>query len=152
VTDCCHSPNPILLDSRNIIEGDIVVEIKWALNSEVDLKRDYLVYAGYAERKSLWSYFSYLMKARKVKNQLKETKGLIGFTARLEFLTKKVVQLAVFEDTAALKEFAHSGQHAHCMETTKSSMKWLKQATWNIAGSAIPPKMDDAINKIQSKN
>jgi hypothetical protein len=152
VTDCCHSPNPILRNARYIIEGVIVVEIKWALNSEVDLKRDYLVYAGYAERKTSWSYFSYLMKARKVQNQLKKAKGFIGFTARLEFFTKKVVQLAVFEDTAALKEFAHAGHHAHCMETTKSSMKWLKQATWNIAGSAIPPKIDDAISRIQSKN
>jgi hypothetical protein len=130
----------------------IVVEIKWTSFSQIDLKRDYLVYAGYAERKSPWSYFTYLMKARKVQNQLKETKGIIGFTARLEFFTKKVVQLAVFEDTAALKEFAHTGQHANCMETTKSSMKWLKQATWYISGSAIPPKMDEAINRIQSKN
>jgi hypothetical protein len=152
VTDSYHSPNSILRDRRYIIEGVIVVEIKWASISEVDLKRDYLVYAGYAERKSLWSYFSYLMKAGKVQNQLKKAKGFIGFTARLEFFSKKVVQLAVFEDTAALKEFAHAGQHAHCMETTKSSMKWLKQATWNISGSAIPPKMDDAINRIQSKN
>jgi hypothetical protein len=135
-----------------IIEGVTVVEIKWKLLSEVGLNRDYLVYAGYAERKSPWSYFSYLIKARKVENQLKKTKGFIGFTARLEFFSKKVVQLAVFENSSALKDFAHSGQHALCMETTKSSMKWLKQATWSIAGSAIPPKIEDAINRTQSKN
>jgi hypothetical protein len=135
-----------------IIEGVTVVEIKWKSLSEIDLKGDYLVYAGYAERKSPWSYFSYLMKARKVENQLKKTKGFIGFTARLEFFTKKVVQLAVFENSSALKEFAHTGQHALCMETTKSSMKWLKQATWNISGSAIPPRIDDAINRTQNKN
>jgi hypothetical protein len=152
VIDCYHSPNSKLSNALYIIEGVNVVEKKWTSLSEVDLKRDYLVYAGYAERKSIWSYFSYLMKAHKVENQLKKTRGFIGFAARLELFSKKVVQLAVFEDSAALKEFAHAGEHALCMETTKSSMKWLKQTTWNIVGSAIPPKIDDAISRTQSKD
>jgi hypothetical protein len=128
-----------------------VVVVKWESFSQVNPERIYLAYAGYAERKSVWSYFSYLMRARKVQKQLNSSKGLIGFTAKLEFLSKKVVQLAVFEDETALKAFAQTGQHALCMKTTKSSMKWLKQAKWSISGSDVPPKINDAVNRIQSK-
>jgi hypothetical protein len=128
-----------------------MVEIKWTPLSEPQHENTYLAYAGYAERKSAWSYIPFLLRSRKIQKQLQTAKGLIGFTARLEFLSKKVVQLAVFNDEAALKQFAHSGQHALCMGQTKSSMKWLKQATWNIAGSEIPPKISEAIKRTSSQ-
>ena len=128
-----------------------MVTVKWATFSEIDPKREYFAYAGYAERNGVWSYFPFLMRARKVQNQLNTTRGLIGFTARLGFLNKEVVQLAVFQDEVALKGFAHSGQHANCMKTTKSSLKFLKQTAWNISGSDLPPKIDEAINRIQNR-
>ncbi len=124
-----------------------MVEIKWTPISEFKPENTYIAYAGYAERKSAMSYFGFLLRARKVQKQLETSKGLIGFTARLELFSKKVIQLAVFEDQAALKQFAHSGQHALCISQTKSTMKWLKQTTWNISGSAIPPKIDEAISR-----
>jgi hypothetical protein len=127
-----------------------MVEIKWTPLSEVKPGNTYFAYAGYAERNSVWSYFPFLLRSRKIQGQLETAEGLIGFTARLDLFSKKVVQLAVFEDEAALKQFAHSGQHAMCMEQTKSSMKWLKQATWAIAGSEIPPKIADAISRIEN--
>ncbi len=128
-----------------------MVTVKWETFSEVDPERGYFAYAGYAERNSMWSYFRFLMRARKVQNQLNTTKGLIGFTARLGFLNKEVVQLAVFQDENALKEFAHSGEHAICMKTTKSDLRFLKQTSWNIAGSDVPPKIDEAVDRIQSQ-
>ncbi len=124
-----------------------MVEIKWTPLSEFKPERTYIAYAGYAERKSVMSYFGFLLRSRKIQTQLETSKGLIGFTARLELFSKKVIQLAVFEDQASLKQFAHAGQHALCMSQTKSTMKWLKQATWNVAGSDIPPKIDEAISR-----
>ncbi len=126
-----------------------MVEIKWTPLSDAKPDSTYLAYAGYAERKSAWSYLPFLMRARKIQTQLENAKGLIGFTAQLEFLSKKVIQLAVFEDKTALMQFAHSGQHAFCMEQTKSTMKWLKQATWSIQGSELPPKLSDAVNRTE---
>jgi len=127
-----------------------MVEIKWTAISEVNPRGNYFAYAGYAERKSAWSYFSYLMRARKVQNQLNRAKGLIGFTAKLGFFNRQVIQLAVFENENALREFAHTGQHALCMEKTKSSLKLIKRTTWNIPGKDVPPKIDDAIRRIEN--
>lgn len=128
-----------------------MVTSAWKTYQDVDQSKTYVVYAAYVERKSSWSYFNYLMRAGKVGKQLNTAKGLVGFTAKLEFFSKKVVQLAVFTDPDALNAFAHSGQHALCAQQTKSTMNWLKNMTWSVSGAELPPKMEDALNRIQTK-
>jgi hypothetical protein len=127
-----------------------MVTVSWQSYKEADPSKTYLAYGALAERKTVWSFFSFLMRARKVQKQLETSRGVVGFTARLEFLSKKVVQLAVFDDENALKEFSQTGQHGLCSKQTKASMLWLKNKTWSILGSEIPPKLEDAINKNQS--
>ena len=126
-------------------------EVKWTSFSEVSPKQDYLAFIEMGERKSVWSYFKFLLRARKVVQQLESAKGIIGLRGRLGFLNREVVMVAVFEDSNALTEFAHSGQHANCMEVTKKDIKGkMKTARWSISGSDIPPKLDDAISRIKS--
>ena len=126
--------------------------VKWELFSEVNPEQDYLAVIEMGERKSVWSYFSFLLRARKVGKQLKNTEGVIGLTGRLGFLNREVVLVAVFENENALTGFAHSGQHANCMEESKHAVKGgFKSAKWNISGSDLPPKLDDAISRIKSK-
>src|SRR5512136_1839008 len=113
-----------------------MVEMKWTPLMEVDPKREYVAFTGIAERKSAWPYFSWLMRARKIAKQLETAKGVIGYTARLEFLSKKGVMVAVFEDEKALTGFAHAGQHEQCMKQLKETAKF-QRAQWNISGSAV---------------
>ncbi len=128
-----------------------MVTISWQQFKEADPSKVYLAYGAYLERKTAWFYFDYLMRARKVQKQLEKANGVVGFTARLEFLSKKAVQVAVFDDENSLKEFAHAGQHALCSKEKKDSMNWRKTATWNISASEIPLKLEDTLNKIQSQ-
>ena len=127
-----------------------MVETKWESSANIDPKHEYIAYAAFGERNSAWSYFSVLMKALKVAKQLKTVKGAIAFTARLGFLSKEMGMIAVFEDEKALMEFAHAGQHAECIEQFKTVAKW-KRTRWSISGADIPLKIDDAINRIQTK-
>ena len=126
-----------------------MVEMKWTQLMEANPKREYVAFSEIAERKSAWPYFSWLMRARKIAKQLETAKGVIGYTARLEFLGKKGVMVAVFEDEKALAGFAHAGQHEQCMKQLKETAKF-QRAKWNISGSAVPLKIDDAINKVQN--
>jgi len=126
-------------------------EYKWTQIEEVSLGSEYIAFTAMGERTSIWSFFSFLMGARAMQKQLAEAKGLIGYQARLEFLGKKVVMLAVFKDEASLNDFAHSGKHAHCMEKTKPALKAeMKYARWRIAGSDVPPKLEDAISRFEN--
>jgi hypothetical protein len=126
-----------------------MVEMKWTLLSEADPKREYIAFSEIAERKSAWPYFSWLMRARKIAKQLETAKGVIGYTARLEFFNKKAVMVAVFEDEQALMGFAHAGQHEQCMKQLKDTAEF-QRAQWIIPGSAIPLKVDEAINRVKN--
>jgi hypothetical protein len=128
-----------------------MVGVSWQSFKDVDPSKTYLAYAAILERKTAWSYFGFLMRFRKVQKQLKTTKGLVGYTASCEFSSRKATQLAVFEDEATLKDFVHSGQHALCSEQAKADMNWIKNATWEILGSEVPPKLEDAINRVQNQ-
>jgi hypothetical protein len=55
-------------------------KVKWTTFTEVNPEREYFAFANVGERKSVWSYFSLLMGARKVAKQLEATKGAIGVT------------------------------------------------------------------------
>lgn len=125
--------------------------MKWTQLSEINPERNYLAAAVYAERLSAWSYFSCFNRALKVQKQLRTTKGIVGFAARLEFLSRNMAQVAVYEDESALKAFAHAGQHANCIGAKESIVKWHKMVTWSILGSEIPPRLDDTIKKVLSQ-
>ena len=125
--------------------------VKWESFSEINPEMDYLAVIEMGERKSVWSYFNFLFRARRVAKQLKNARGVVGVTGRLGFLNREVVLVAVFENDNALNEFAHSGQHATCMVESKNAVKGrFKSAKWNISGSDLPPKLDDAINRIKN--
>ncbi len=127
-----------------------MVEIKWTPVLEADPKREYVAFSEIAESKSAWSYFSWLMRARKIAKQLETAKGVVGYTARLEFFSRKGVMVAVFEEEQALIGFSHAGQHAQCMKQFKNTTTKFQRAQWTISGSAIPLKVDDAVNKVKS--
>ena len=129
-----------------------MVDLKWTSYSEVDPKREYYAVIGMGERKSVLSFFTFVMRARAVQKQAKTAKGLIGNMGRVEFLGKKVINFAVFEDEKAENDFVHTGAHGKCMDTTKSAMKGEgKYARWQISGSGLPPKLEDGIKRIQSE-
>ncbi len=125
-------------------------EYKWTVMGKSSQDREYLAFAELGERKSVWSFFKFVMRARTMTKQMGEAKGMIGYRARLEFLGKKVLMVAVFEDEATLNSFAHTGQHANCMQQTKPDLKeGMKYARWNISGSNIPPTLEEAMTRIQ---
>jgi hypothetical protein len=128
-------------------KSTIMVDIKWTSLKAAEPEQEYLAFAGLTERKSVWTFFSYLMRARKVAGQLNQTNGLIGYTARMEFLGKKLVNLTVWENESDLKDFAHKGQHAVCMEKTKTGLKPTEYVSWRILGSQLPPKIEEAYRR-----
>jgi len=126
-------------------------EVKWTTFSDINPEREYCAFANVGERKSVWTFFSAMMRARKMTQQLKTTKGVIGVTGRLGFLNRGIAIVGVFENEDVLNEFAHSGQHAKCMEETKAMLKVMKTIKWSILGSSLPPTIDDAISRANAK-
>jgi hypothetical protein len=84
-------------------------ETKWTTFSEVNPEREYCAFANVGERKSVWTFFTTAMRARKMAQEMKTTKGIIGLRGRLGFLNREVAIVGVFENEDVLNEFAHSG-------------------------------------------
>ncbi len=127
-----------------------MVTISWKSFSEVNPKSKYLAQASIIERKSIWSFFSFLMQARKVQGQLKTAKGLVGYSMRMEFFGKKGGVLSVWANESALTEFAHTGQHSQAMKKFKPLTESYKVIKWEISGSEVPPKWEEALKKSQN--
>ena len=127
-----------------------MVEISWKSFSKVIPESKYLAQASIIERNVVWSFFSFLMQARKVQGQLKTAKGLVGYSMRMEFLGKKGGVLSVWENESALMEFAHAGQHSQAMKKFKPLVKTYKIIKWEISSSDVPPKWEEALKKSQS--
>jgi len=130
-----------------------LVEIKWTQYGEIDPKREYMAFAQMGELKSSWSLISWGRRGKKVQEQLKTAKGFIGYTMQFGFWNKRGLIAAVFEDEKTLNEFPHTGQHAICFEKSKDDIKGeMKKARWSISGSALPLKIEEAIDRVQKQN
>jgi hypothetical protein len=128
-----------------------MVEISWKSFLEVNPKNKYLAQVSFIERKSVWSFFSFLMQARKVQVQLKTTKGLVGYSMRMEIFSKTGGVLSVWENESALVDgFAHAGQHSVAMKKFKPMMKSYKVIKWEISGANVPLKWEEVLKKSQN--
>ena len=121
-----------------------MVEIKWKFLKEAIPQTEYLVLAGFTKRKSLWTYLPYLNRSRKVGHQLNRATGLIGYTARMGFFSKELINVTVWENEDDLKKFTHEGAHLDCMEKTKKGLTPTEYVRWNASGSQLPPTIDEA--------
>ena len=125
------------------------MEISWSSFSKIDIKRNYLALVCYLERKSVWAFFNFLLRGRSIQGQLKTVKGLVGYSLRLGFFDKKALALSVWEDEESLSNFVHDGEHSQTMVKLKPNMNQTEFVRWNISGSDVPPKWDDATSKLK---
>ncbi len=126
------------------------MEIKWTAFKEVDPQKEYTAFSQIGEVKSSLSLFSWQRRGKKVQEQLKTTKGFVGYTMEFGFWSRKGIIVGIFDDETSLTSFAHSGQHADCMQLSKSDVKGKMNCyRWQIPGSQVPPKIDDVLKKYQ---
>jgi len=58
--------------------------------------------------------------------------------------------LSVWANESALTEFAPTGQHSQAIKKFKPLMESFKVIKWEISGSDVPPKWEEALKKLQS--
>ena len=127
-----------------------MVKIEWTPVKEIDPKHEYTAFSQIGELKNSFSLLSWGRRGKKVQEQLKTTKGFVGYTMEFGFWNKKGVIVGIFEDEPSLMAFAHSGQHANCMAVSKADVKGKMNCyRWKVMGSEVPPKIPDVLAKFQ---
>jgi Domain of unknown function (DUF3291) len=104
---------------------------------------------SFLPRRSYWSVFSFIKQSGMVQNQLKGSKGLVGYSMKAQILGKKAWTLSVWEDETALQDFVHRAPHADIMRKPILQPGKSKFVRFSLAGSSVPPNWDEALERLK---
>jgi heme-degrading monooxygenase HmoA len=125
-----------------------VAELKWKSYAKASQDREYLALISYLPLKSLWKLPKFLLFTRANQTQLKESKGLIGYSFLAHFLQGRFWTLSVWEDENALMEFVRSRAHRQTMSGLRGHLGETKFVKWNIYGSPVPPTWEESLKRL----
>ncbi len=123
-------------------------EIKWRSFAKPSPDREYLALISYLPLKSFWKIPKFLLYTRGVETQLKESRGLIGYSLLACILQGRFWTLSVWEDEDALMEFVRAGAHRQTMVGLRGHLGKTKFVKWNIPGSAVPPTLEESLKRL----
>jgi len=128
-----------------------VPKVFWGSSVEINPDGKYLAMNVDMERKHAWSFFSFLRQAQTMIPELRESKGIIGYSGNAEMIFgKKARFFSVWESERDLYRFAQSQSHSKAMVKFKPAASHFKLVKWEISGSDIPKKWKGALEVIPS--
>jgi hypothetical protein len=125
-----------------------LVEVSWISLTSLEASREYLALVTYLPRKTYRSVFGFFRKTGAIRNQLNESRGLVGYSLRAQLLGKKAWTLSVWEDENALAELVQNSPHVDTMKTMELG-QGRKFVRWKLLGSDAPPIWDQALDQLQ---
>jgi heme-degrading monooxygenase HmoA len=110
--------------------------------------RDYVVFASSIPPRRRTSTRALFAGASAVRKQLANTDGVIGYSLLARPLRKQYATLSVWQDEAALEDFAGSGRHAQLMADLGPEMAPTTFARWSVHGGDARPSWRDALARL----
>ena len=122
-----------------------MVELKWKTFSQPLPDKEYVMLVSRLPLKHYWDIPGFFRHTGRIRNQLSESTGLIGYSLRLSLLRKTGWTLSVWENEQSLSDFVRKNPHSGTMTELRNSMKQTKFVTQKIAGSSVPPRWPEAL-------
>lgn len=120
----------------------------WKTMQPMQPDRDYLVFASSIPPRSHASTRALFAGAGAVRKQLAKADGIIGFSLLARPLRKQYATLSVWENEAALKDFAASEPHAQLMVDLGPDMAPTIFVRWKVNGGDARPTWSDALARL----
>jgi heme-degrading monooxygenase HmoA len=120
--------------------------IPWKSFQPSDPGRNYVLLLSVLPLKRWSSIPRTLLHTWRIREQLKNSRGLIGYSLLARPLAKEFYTLSVWENDAALEAFVRASPHAGTMADMMAHMKQTRFVKRPIHGSAIPPAWDYALS------
>jgi hypothetical protein len=125
-------------------------EVSWIATARADPGREYLALVTYLPRKRYRSISGLIRDTGAIRNQLNDSRGLVGYSLRAQLLGKKAWTLSVWEDEDALQEFVRKTPHVDIMKSFGPELgQERKFVRWTLLGSDVPPTWDQALEQLQ---
>ncbi len=126
-------------------------ESPWQSYSRAAPERDYVALLSYLPLNSVWRLPRLLLYSTRIQRQLRTSSGLIGSSLRARITAKQFWTLSVWEDAAALQAFIAAPPHVAIMKALAPYMGPTRFVRWNVKGSELPLRWDDALRRDQNQ-
>ena len=124
------------------------MDIRWKKLAPVQPDREYLALLSYLPLTRYRKVPLFMRFTAGINKQLAATPGVIGYSMRALFFSRRFWTLSVWENSAALMDFVAKAPHSEGMKAMAPFMGKTKFAQWKVAGSGVPLKWDEAISRM----
>jgi hypothetical protein len=121
--------------------------ISWKSFGRAEPEQQYLVLLSFLPLKHGWRVPWFLFHTVRIMNQLKRSRGLLGYSLLAQPLAKRFWTLSVWEEESSLRGFVEAQPHVRTMAVMAPHMDKTKFVRWTVKGSEIPPHWDDALRR-----
>lgn len=119
-------------------EGDHVPALPWVERHAIDPDHDYIAMASKLPLKRHRTIPRFLRDTLRIRRQLAETPGLVGYGLNAQLLRKTFWTFSVWQDQASLDAFAASDPHRHITGRLAPHMHPSRFAFFAIPGGDVP--------------
>ena len=121
--------------------------LPWKSLGRVDPAREYLVLLTSLPIKRGWRVPWFMLHTYRIAAQLRQTRGIIGYSLLARPLRKHFWTLSVWEDESALRAFVEAGAHRVTMRAMTPHMGETHFVRRKIRGADVPPSWNDALDR-----
>jgi len=90
---------------------------------------------------------AFLLYMWRIHGQLRRTPGLLGYSLLAYILQRQFWTLSVWEDEAALRQFATAYPHSYVMQALQGKMGQMRFVRWPMLGAEFPPSWQEAFGR-----
>jgi hypothetical protein len=117
---------------------------RWKAIIAADSEREYFALLSYLPLKRYRAVPKFLRYTLQIERQLKESRGLLGYSLQAQLLSRRFWTLSVWEDEQAMMEFVYRLPHSEVMTKLAPEMEPTKFTRWQIQGADLPPNWNEA--------
>jgi hypothetical protein len=124
------------------------MDMPWKSLAPVEQGHEYLALLSYLPLKTYLKIPLFLRLTFQVQSQIAQAPGAIGYSLRAKPLSREFWTLSVWQDSNRLMDFVREVPHGDVIKELAPQMGATKFTQWKILGSAIPPKWDEAVQRM----
>jgi quinol monooxygenase YgiN len=123
------------------------MDLPWRAAVQASPEQEYLVLLSFLPLKQSRGLPRFVLYTWRVLQQLKSTRGLIGYTLRAQLLAKSFWTLSAWESEAAMRAFVQAPPHREIMAALAPYMGQTSFKRWTVKGAELPLLWDDALRR-----
>lgn len=121
-----------------------MLPLPWKTLAAPDSNREYLALLSFLPLKHYRMIPKFLWLTFETQRQLRESKGLIGYSLHAQPLRRRFWTLSVWEDRQSLMNFVRQAPHGRIMQVLAPQMGKTQFVQWSVTLKDIPPGWNEA--------